>query len=60
MPNNGVVLDGSYIDQNGTGIYIFEQATPSIFSLDSNLLRHVAFQRIQFNCLAPPTRARPC
>ena len=51
MPNNGVVLDGSYIDQNGTGIYIFEQATPSIFSLDSNLLRHVAFQRIQFNCL---------
>jgi hypothetical protein len=51
MPNNGVVLDGSYIDQNGTGVYIFEQATPSIFSLDSNLLRSVAFQRIQFNCL---------
>jgi hypothetical protein len=51
MPNNGVVLDGSYIDQNGTGIYIFVQALPTIFALDSNVLRAVAFNRVQFNCL---------
>jgi hypothetical protein len=49
MPSNGVVLDGSYIDQNGTGVYIFEQSVPSIFSLDSNLLTAVTFSRIQYN-----------
>jgi hypothetical protein len=51
MPSNGVVLDGSYIDQNGTGIYIFAQGLPTIFALDSNVLRAVAFNRVQFNCL---------
>ena len=51
MPSNGVVLDGSYIDQNGTGIYIFTQALPTIFALDSNVLRAVAFNRVQFNSL---------
>ncbi|HEX3990771.1 MAG TPA: hypothetical protein VHX39_06335 [Acetobacteraceae bacterium] len=51
MPSNGVVLDGSYIDQNGTGIYIFVQALPTVFALDSNVLRAVAFNRVQFNSL---------
>ncbi len=51
MAANGVVLDGSYIDQNGTGIYVFEQSQPSIFSLNSNLLSAVAFNRVQFNYL---------
>lgn len=51
MPNNGVVLDGSYIDQNGTGVYIFVQSTPTIFNMNSNLLRAVAFNRVQFNCM---------
>ena len=51
MPINAVVLDGSYIDQGGAGIYVFVQATPTIFTLDSNVLRAVAFDRVQFNCL---------
>ena len=51
MPGNGVVLDGSYVDQNGVGIYIFVQAVPTIFQLDSNVLPSVAFNRVQFNCL---------
>ncbi|PXX47038.1 hypothetical protein [Undibacterium pigrum] len=50
-PFNGVVLNGSYIDQNGTGVYIFEQSSPTIFALDSNVLNAVAINRIQFNCL---------
>lgn len=51
MPTNGVVLDGSYIDQNGSGIYIFEQALPTVFALDSNVLTAVSFTRTQFNCM---------
>lgn len=51
MPANAVVLDGSYIDQGGTGIYVFVQSTPTVFTLDSNVLRAIAFDRVQFNCL---------
>ena len=50
-PFNGVVLNGSYIDQNGTGVYIFEQSSSTVFALDSNVLDAVAINRIQFNCL---------
>jgi hypothetical protein len=51
MPTNAVVLDGSYIDQGGTGVYVFVQSTPTVFTLDSNILRAVTFDRVQFNCL---------
>lgn len=53
MPANGVVLKGSYVDQNGSPAYVFQQATPSVFTLDSNVLRAVAFNRVQFNTLGP-------
>lgn len=51
MPARGIVLDGSYIDQNGTGAYVFQQARTTVFSLDSNVLPAVAFRRVQFNTL---------
>lgn len=51
MPASGVVLDGSYVDQNGTASYVFQQTTPSVFTLDSNVLPAVAFNRVQFNTL---------
>ncbi len=51
MPARGIVLDGSYIDQNGTGVYVFQQTRGTVFTLDSNVLPAVAFQRVQFNTL---------
>ncbi|HKP86430.1 MAG TPA: hypothetical protein VJZ26_10050 [Blastocatellia bacterium] len=51
MPANGVVLDGSYIDQNGTASYVFQQTDTTVFALDSNVLMAVAFNRTQFNTL---------
>jgi hypothetical protein len=51
MPETAVVLAGSYIDQGGDGIYVFEQRNPSVFVTDSNTLRAVAFNRVQFNTL---------
>jgi hypothetical protein len=51
MPASGVVLDGSYIDQNGTPSYVFQQTRTTVFALDSNVLQAVAFTRTQFNTL---------
>ena len=51
MPANGIVLDGSYVDQNGTASYVFQQDTPSVLTLDGNVLPAVAFNRVQFNTL---------
>ncbi|MBB4952052.1 hypothetical protein H4S14_000094 [Agrobacterium vitis] len=51
MPSNGVVLNGSYVDQNGVGVYIFVQDTTTVFTLDSNILPAIAFTRVQFNCM---------
>ncbi len=51
MPARGIVLDGSYIDQNGTGAYVFQQTRSTVFTLDSNVLPAVAFRRVQFNTL---------
>ena len=51
-PANAVVLRGSYQRQGDTSTYIFEQSSTTVFTLDSNVLRAVAFQRIQFNTLA--------
>jgi len=51
MPANGVVLDGSYVDQNGTASYVFQQTHSTVFLLDSNVLSAVAFNRVQFNTL---------
>ena len=52
-PANGVVLDGSYIDQNGVGVYVFQQTQANLFTLDSNLLPALLFSRVQFNTLGP-------
>lgn len=51
MPETGVVLAGSYVDQGGAGAYVFEQTVPSVFITDSNALGAVAFNRVQFNTL---------
>lgn len=53
MPATAVVLLGSYIDQGGDGVYVFEQTTPSELTTDSNALSAVAFTRVQFNTLGP-------
>jgi len=53
MPANGVVLDGSYVDQGGAAAYVFEQTHSTVFTLDSNVLPAVAFNRVQFNTLGP-------
>lgn len=51
MPETAVVLTGSYIDQGGTGAYVFEQSVPSVFTTNSNVVGAVAFNRVQFNTL---------
>ena len=53
MPANGVVFDGSYVDQNGEPSYVFQQTRASVFALDGNVLPAVAFSRVQFNTLGP-------
>jgi len=53
MPVNGVVLNGSYVDQNGVASYVFQQTQTNVFTLDSNALQAVAFSRVQFNTLGP-------
>lgn len=55
MPANGIVLDGSYVSQEGAGsatsTYVFQQTNTSVFRLSSNVLQAVAFNSIQFNTL---------
>ena len=55
MPANGIVLDGSYVSQEGAGsassTYVFQQTDTSVFRLNSNVLQAVAFNSIQFNTL---------
>jgi hypothetical protein len=51
-PATAVVLRGSYQRQGKDSTYIFEQDSTTVFTLDSNVLRAVAFERIQFNTLA--------
>ncbi|MEM7481909.1 MAG: hypothetical protein AAF481_12110 [Acidobacteriota bacterium] len=53
QPATGVVLDGSYIDQNGEGSYVFQQTQTTVFSLAGNVLPAMAFRRVQFNTLGP-------
>jgi hypothetical protein len=55
MPANGIVLDGSYVSQEGAGsaasAYVFQQTNTSVFRLNSNVLQAAAFNSIQFNTL---------
>jgi hypothetical protein len=51
QPANGLVLDGSYVDQGGKEAYVFVQDTPSVLHSPSNVLPAVAFDRVQFNTL---------
>ncbi|HVZ37956.1 MAG TPA: hypothetical protein VHI13_01670 [Candidatus Kapabacteria bacterium] len=48
---NAVVLKGSYQTQGKTSTYVFEQNTPTVFIVDSNLFNAIAFSRVQFNTL---------
>lgn len=53
-PATAVVLRGSYQRQGDTSTYVFEQGDTTVFTLDSNVLRAAAFDRVQFNTLAAP------
>lgn len=52
-PAPGMVLDGSYVDQNGTASYVFQTDRATVLALDGNTLQAVAFNRVQFNTLGP-------
>jgi len=63
-PANGVVLVGSYVEQNSAanqnsdnsgGSYVFQQTRSTVFTLDSNVLSAIAFNRVQFNTLGSRT-----
>lgn len=49
-----VILSGSYQRQGTTSTYVFEDRAKTTFTLDSDVLRAVAFERVQFNTLAAP------
>jgi hypothetical protein len=51
MPGNGIVMKGSYVNQNEEVSYVFQQTNPVTFILDSNVLQAIAFDRIQFNTM---------
>lgn len=46
---NSLVLDGSYQNQSGENLYIFERAGSDRLAFDSNVLASVTLTRIQFN-----------
>jgi hypothetical protein len=49
QPATGIVLAGSYVEQNGETSYVFEQDQVSVLHSASNVLPAVAFNRVQFN-----------
>ncbi|MET3709492.1 hypothetical protein ABIC65_000172 [Sphingomonas trueperi] len=51
QPFPGIVLGGSYVEQNGRASYVFEQNDPNVLISPSNVLPAVAFNRVQFNTL---------
>lgn len=51
QPFPGIVLAGSYVEQNGRASYVFEQNDPNVLMSPSNVLPAVAFNRVQFNTL---------
>jgi len=51
QPFPGIVLDGSYVEQNGRASYVFEQNDPNVLISPSNVLPAVAFNRVQFNTI---------
>ncbi|MEV7595931.1 hypothetical protein AB0O91_00905 [Kitasatospora sp. NPDC089797] len=52
-PANAAVLKGTYQNQGGAPTYVIESSAPTVFTLDSNVLPTVGFNRIQFNTLTP-------
>lgn len=48
---NGVVLNGSAVQQNGTTVYVFEQNQQTVFTVDTAVLNAVTINRMQFNTL---------
>lgn len=51
QPFPGIVLDGSYVEQDGRASYVFEQDETNVLISPSNVLPAVAFDRVQFNTL---------
>lgn len=52
LPASAVVLRGTYQRQGETAVYVFEQNTPTVFTLQSNVLQAVALNRVIFNTLS--------
>lgn len=48
---NGVVLNGRAVDQNGVTVYVFQQANAAVFGVDSNVLNAVSMTSVQLNTL---------
>ncbi|WP_431470197.1 hypothetical protein [Sphingosinithalassobacter sp. LHW66-3] len=51
QPFPGIVLNGSYVEQDGRASYVFEQNDTNVLISPSNVLPAVAFERVQFNTL---------
>ncbi|WP_053926858.1 hypothetical protein [Streptomyces chattanoogensis] len=52
VASNAVVLKGRYQSQGGRATYVMETDAPTVFTLDSNVLQAVAFDRVQFNTVS--------
>ncbi|MHA1598416.1 MAG: hypothetical protein ACTSV1_06800, partial [Alphaproteobacteria bacterium] len=51
-PSNAVVLKASFQSQGADNpVYVFENAVPTIFELDSNVFNALVFNRVQFNTI---------
>jgi hypothetical protein len=59
QPGNGIVLDGSAVNQNGTTVYVFQQSNPSLFTFDTPALNAITVSRVQFNTLGVQNWAWP-
>jgi len=55
--SNSIVLDGSYENHDGQGVYVFNTTTVNKFWLDSNLWNYVEFVKAQFSTLNNQTSA---
>lgn len=51
QPANGIVLDGSAVNQNGTTVYVFQQNNPTLFTFETPALNAITVSQVQFNTL---------
>lgn len=56
---NAVVLTGTYQSQGGTGTYLFESDSDTVFVTDSNMLSSVVLTKVMFNTLTADDGGTP-